>query len=1698
MPVFAASKPSAAMLSFFRGAGDIADVKKLTKEEIQVYGVFISNFYHPGMTLKDILSDDFADVIVTRFNLSNTGTVKQLNQIVYDSIFKNLSSEENQLVNSSGSIVKGLDLAGMMVNGNGEIYRGSQKIIDMNMPVFRGMWQLLATAAPTVAIEVVPQVYSFHIDGYGNIWGKFVETTNTGDITGQGITETSGVKLIVPGVINPLTFASEARGEVDLESLKLPLNNAFAMGSFVNTNDLNYFDGNKNNKYTDNLVSTYNLYGYLTAKDKANSLNIFGIISPNSDYGNGDNINASNVDLDGYLGSPINQIQESRTKIVLASNLGTSQTAIKNAIQNEANDTLDKSDKEQFLTYLYSTTVLDISKVLDTLYYFGEGTNEGWKDTNFASLGLLGASLFDDNGLLYGDNVAVSGAVSELRNSGDKQGLLDQYLDSTFTVYPSSSGYSMGNKSGLTSMLPNIKTTIKVDNFKFWFIDIDFNKTNYIYNMSSKDSETEGILSGDILYSDGGDINTFLNYHIYTLFSSHNVKVSGAVAHETEYTMTLGGKEIKYKVGTNLANEGNNWPGVFFAYLVDILSVEGEENAGVVSLKHKPFLSKYLPILEIDVMGNNFSFGMVDDGSEADKSLEDQQKELIKNMTELFKTSPSEYRGSLIKQFVNDILVDLHKSITGSNKGIATGETYVGTTGLVHLPSPKEMAITKWVDDNNINIYMLVMVVVIVSVVLMVVLNLKNIQGGILTVVLMSLVMILPTVLIGNTVNITNAVVDNIYSDKFGFWAMSEHSEFLRTTENKERDSKEFIIARGWDNTESLYSENNGVKLKWMAPKKDSVFMGIFSDLKEGSGDFVTNLSIFKWLFNGFIYDSEFVDDPLATYVYRSYTSLADEALEYKLLVEDNKSKINSKVIKEVDIAGVSKQFTLPTQVEGILNELETATLKSSYLNAFDYYVLFEDYKTNKMDNSRIAALEHIKPFKTEIGLAGLGDVELRKIIMNEAKPYTESIGGLSSEGLSDKPFSKLHLKNTESPYYYFYSVLANNDFNNFKNSLIADNYMRVDNRVDNLGGITGIQGTTKDFLGLEGLFTEVIPYLAVSNDYVTNWISVNGSNINGYDMGTVSTTDENYSQIINEQNHKTQMGYVWNLYSPWVEGLTDLYHKSAKVKLGTNTINITNQLNPTEYMIAGRPMVFGTADMVVKGFEYNNLTDVEIRIQRVLDKTYVDLGYLVNYYDLDNEVLLSAAAMYATFNFNQEFSDNSMLGTPTTLYPQGFEMKNFNYDAFIKLALLNATGEPLLDETDLVVRVLNKTSPFTGLILVLLDLASVYLIPLLKIMIIVGLVFLSILLGVAGVITPFEQIGKTILKILLLPTVGFALLNIVMAQLYSFMIGDGLKAYVGSQNFSMTTNDPTLTLLLMLAISILYSAGLIYIGSLLLKSYKQYGMSTLYAGAGLFKSGLGTLYGVAKKGISATTGLASNTVNTTASMVAAHNDGYGAMYGLRSAKSGNSYSKTKNKMVEGNRLKDSNTGSSGNSEAVLNKEKKMSDIDLKATTHSSEVAREVKPRKVNLNESAPIKDKTAVAEFGEGFIKLGYDARTKYKGIMPSAAKIKYNALDKVDGVVDSVKTKGTAIKQGVNEAVDNTKSEFKAIPSKINTGVKNTNDYVNKSTNQLNEIIGYHKQLSDKNLEEQIADVRKLRTEREARKLNQSNKTGFRERKG
>ena len=1502
-----ANATTRSMLEFFRTDRTVLNVDAVTKDELQVYGVFISNFFVPGQTtIKDISGDGDTSIskkVAEKFfgsaSAEQTTNVKGLNTKISDAILKGLREDTKNFglykskedVNSE-RVMTGEDLYKMFAGSSRTILNGNgEKIFDLNDDAIQGTLQLLCAFSPELVFDKDKGLRSFtglYIDGLGNIWASY-------NINGAKVTIEEYV-LFLPACMNPIVFKNK-----NSNLLKLPLNNAFAMGAVLKTTENFLSNANFMTPYY-NLKSNFTNGSSKGAQmNAANMASLMGVESPfshllgKSDYlilGNDWERNPANSVKEFVSKGTNSKVNANDTKIMLTMDVD----KLTNAQKYFKDDSsLSTDEKSNLFFYFMGGNTYSMSNIEDTMYYFSgvigaNGDQGSWKEDD--SL-IKGQRLFFKNtnssvpseGQFYNGSYFASPFNKFLVNyfdkpESDRLNFLTNWIKSNtvntrvkntdakviaLNNFLSTGDFKTDDVDVLNDAMQLFKTSS--DNLVFnmlpqsnhvsrtviesrWFGiitddeivgfgvtdgDYEFSYQSYAVRTHPKRTFSDPGLPDPFEFSNGGGklttadtraqqkvgtlFHTFMTYRIFSMNSTFTQHLTGSIYAGDKYNGP-GGR--KFTARTAVMNDVNNWPGIYWGYMVSMLNAQKNEDGKWDST---PYSNNLLPYMVFSVQGGSFDLNNVLSSSglssTEDETIEEMQIDIIKKIYSLLSEGYSAYRDSLIKSTQDSWIISTHRNITGSwadnvlSVSAGGGGAYASVVGYINTPGLYEVPITSWILKDYYIIYALLLLIVIISLVAMCLTGVRTVREGLLIFVIMCGALLLPQYLLGNVIDLTNKVGDKIYSERFNYWAITQHQQSLTNLKSarQSRDEMQYIIAQTMENAKNVYSTDAGVRVRWMAPKKDNVFQSIFTD-KNMTQSLQSDTTIFRWLFNSFFNQEEYVyNDPLATYLYRPYNAIVQEA-------NNNFTAMQSANIDKVSIK----------------NEITNGKRANASLS---------DYKFKYITNPNSSNIKYTDEQKNLINISKTyspdTDIEKMEIyrywIMSNSS-VTRSLfktnydldtnAGLVGYDSTDAT-AQSYLLATESPFYYFYNVFKTRYKSvngQFKSALLTEDVYLVNQ--DN----TRVDGKIRDFLDLEGLFTYVIPYLNQGNSYVHEWTGRHGSSVESFDFSQAidSTKSAELIQEYNEaQLKKDAMEKVWKMYAPWVDQLYSLDVMNQKVSIARGKVYVEDTLDPASYEAVGRPMIFSEADMYAKNYSVSELSDVEIRIQRVLSSTYTDLMYLSNYYDFDDEVLISAAAMMATFNFNREFSETRIIGENTMLYPQSFELKNFNYDAFMRLTLLNATGEPLMAEEDLYVRVLSKTSVFTGILLLLKDITAVILIPAAKTIVMLMLLFLGLLITISCVVSPPEKLLKTLSKYILVPTVMFLGSNIIFAFSISLFMGEGLTGYVGGRLPTAGVTDPTITMLLMAILDIIYLYVQFKIIKLLVVSFKSFGSSTLF-----------------------------------------------------------------------------------------------------------------------------------------------------------------------------------------------------------------------------------------------------------------------------
>ena len=455
----------------------------------------------------------------------------------------------------------------------------------------------------------------------------------------------------------------------------------------------------------------------------------------------------------------------------------------------------------------------------------------------------------------------------------------------------------------------------------------------------------------------------------------------------------------------------------------------------------------------------------------------------------------------------------------------------------------------------------------------------------------------------------------------------------------------------------------------------------------------------------------------------------------------------------------------------------------------------------------------------------------------------------------------------SESPFYYFNNnirdqVSALTGYNYSYPSLTTANANKVSNTATMLLGTNQDYfynltdnagdgyGEMRDFMNMHDLFYYIIPMLRDGVDLARLYdetfglyidddcaLSFNIGDSSGYDVRFTysgvkydSISDLSFRNVWKDMNEEERYKF-WHSYNTytillnytaWLDTMMDCnYADSETISIMGDRFTVTEPLNPYTYfetdsdgnIIKGRLMVFSRSEMAYYGLTEADLTTVEQKIIDLQDNVYAATLDIMNYYTLSDETLIQAYAMIQTFEFNKMFSQDSLVGESFVMFPQGYELKGFSYDAYLRMIIAEASGEPIMtgggtdvegnavENTSIYKRVLENTSLFFALFLLINDILAVYLIPGLKLFFIVCIFITSVLIIIGSAIKMELNMFKVMWQSLFAPLLSFAGISMGMSLLVSMFMGDGTNGVVSSSAI-IDLGDPTATIIVMIIIN--------------------------------------------------------------------------------------------------------------------------------------------------------------------------------------------------------------------------------------------------------------------------------------------------------
>lgn len=831
------------------------------------------------------------------------------------------------------------------------------------------------------------------------------------------------------------------------------------------------------------------------------------------------------------------------------------------------------------------------------------------------------------------------------------------------------------------------------------------------------------------------------------------------------------------------------------------------------------------------------------------------------------------YKMTLLSGAISSVFIGWHNDMVGaSGVGNLPGTTkYTGFNGYVTTPTLSDMEwsdkIVSWYKDH----LLLIIVIVALILVCFVVTNTIGMQKAIVSLVAFTVLALIPAAAVNAVATVSNNISDRLYSSKFTYWALAQHqtySQGISDAINNGKGSEDItaymrsiygisgsgskgsgLYNAGGNRGASIYTPDkstsfdynsqgdNNILLKWQAPKKlsgtlvntesDGSYLGIKASWMPMLGNVLQG---------GF--DGQTFNQDNNSYLYRDYTDLGNYS-QYIYLALTQGSPNGSKV----------------PYVDTVDSSWWDANLKSMYANAGTTKDLD---KTNGLNNFGDSMPTHwVMPFGGSIYNTGIHKVDVTNLTQGQTAgispsclninlPAFNSYGkgdyqtfagnknlsgcfakGGDFEGKSEGDvgsFSAYALM-SESPFFWESWNLYDQGLSpmvgssgGYKSTVLPSGGKGYfyDTSADDGDDSTVSTGEMKDYLDMKGLFTYFIPYARMGNAVVNKYFDTYGRTYyNGISSEDGHADDyKSDPEALRKYWHNVNLAHLYSIYTPWVDLMDQAgYSKPVTISYNGKRYTIQNPTDPAQYP-ADRPMVFSKAEQSRFGLKDSQLTEVERKIQKVAEDTESDYIDLLNYYTFNDNVLDTAAAMRFTFNFNRIFSESKPAGIGgdvVTLYPQAYELKNFTYDAYLRLIINSSTGQKLNgysynsnDNTGagFYAQTVQNSSLTTALGFIVLDILAIYVVPVLKAVFVVGIYLMLIILLLATVFkledNPWGKFVTTMGK----PLMVFFAITTAMAFVVSLFMANGSNAVTGDQQFVIRLGDPTLVVAAMIFIN--------------------------------------------------------------------------------------------------------------------------------------------------------------------------------------------------------------------------------------------------------------------------------------------------------
>lgn len=824
-----------------------------------------------------------------------------------------------------------------------------------------------------------------------------------------------------------------------------------------------------------------------------------------------------------------------------------------------------------------------------------------------------------------------------------------------------------------------------------------------------------------------------------------------------------------------------------------------------------------------------------------DVMTEEEKEEAIMDWTYMLlnPTAGREYRSNIIMSGLSDFIYNTYQRIVygraSSYYDTGSGVTSRTSTGFLTVEPYADNFLTAWLIGNYAYYAVILMGVFMVLIVLAGLINRRKLSWFLVTtLVMVNMLLILPS--FGEVLPLmANNFVQDMFSDKMSYWAISEgvtnatlEAEYVSDNtlssgymSQLTKDEQQMVVKMVRD-LNVLYLDRSICIKQDISKKVNQEAITDYDQLQE--------LRTARWMlpmlmrqFSANDGSANFVYVPLAD----KYEDLSNLYWFYKPSDAASSLTVNASQVKGDD----GRELPVYNTETGYLHQdTMRHLLLHGYTNTTAGYDACEiKYKQKSYDLRPLSANIHTYSYFIEAKNlvadkyaayssfssydAWASDLTSRLVTKASKENFKAIEKTIEQVGDAYDKFDRGTINQvygflwaTENPLHFFYEGIKDSFEDGMSLGYIVGELQGTYVYNEGLGKEVhktfmhaGETGLVRDILDLEEMFTNMIPYL-----YSIQLAAEGYGNVKG--IFEADDMVENYELYKN--NPKS-----WLFRSNWVTKIMENedLHGDANIKLADGTdVTVANMLIPSEYVKAGRRMVFSEAQMYADGLTEDALSLVElkcIKINKEASKSWIMLLNYASTPGMTKEVYVRQMALDALIIFNAEFSPAGVLNGAYTMYPNGIDLRSISFDSIMKMLMLNVTKNTSYIYGDTMKTLIEDADIFTSILLLITSLACVYVVPLVR----NGLLAAVLYLGLWSILWSILRSGKTKAKV----ACGYIISNIlVLAMTFIYFLAFRTIMTMSSSDEVLTitevqvnTGNPVWCLLLVLLVSICYIA---------------------------------------------------------------------------------------------------------------------------------------------------------------------------------------------------------------------------------------------------------------------------------------------------